>query len=177
LLRFFDQVRFHPVSADDLLRMRAAFPHGGVEVKIEEQPFSYRRYRQFLAAEAESIAAFKQNQQEAFDAERERWAAAGQDIAASAAPVVDPETPTEPAIPPGCFAVTSPVAGSLWRVLRAVGERVGEGEPAIVVEAMKTEITVAAPSVGVVREVRATPGQPVRPGQVLMVCEGIRARA
>jgi urea carboxylase len=170
LLRFFDQIRFYPVGADELLRMRAAFLHGGVDVRIEERPFSYRRYRQFLAAEAESIAAFKQSQQAAFDAERERWAAAGQDIAASVAPA-DPETPAEPVIPAGCFAVTSPVAGSLWRILRAVGDRVAEGDPALLVEAMKTEITVAAPSGGVVREVRAEPGQPVRPGQVLMVCE------
>ncbi len=28
LLRFFDQIRFYPVSADELLRMRAGFPYG-----------------------------------------------------------------------------------------------------------------------------------------------------
>jgi urea carboxylase len=171
LLRFFDQIRFYPVEAAELLEMRAAFPFGGVDVRVEEDVFRARQVQQQLSQQAASIAAFKQRQQAAFVAERERWAAAGQDLAASAAPVEDSEAEVERPLPGGCFAVTSPVAGSLWRVLRAPGDRVEEGEPAILLEAMKTEITVAAPAAGVVREVRAQPGQAVRPGQVLLVCE------
>jgi urea carboxylase len=102
---------------------------------------------------------------------RERWAAAGQDLGAAAAPVDDREAaPAEAPLPDGCFAVRSPLAGSLCRVLRAPGERVAEGEAAVLLEAMKTEISVAAPAAGVVREVRVEPGQLVRPGQVLLVC-------
>jgi urea carboxylase len=173
LLRFFDQIRFYPVDAAELLRMRAAFLHGGVPVRVEEQTFSYRRYRRQLEDDAASIAAFKERQHAAFVAERERWAAAGQDLAAPApAPADADEKGADVAsLPAGCFAVTSPVAGNLWRILRAPGDRLAEGEPAVLVEAMKTEISVAASAAGVVREVRAAPGQPVRPGQVLLVCD------
>jgi urea carboxylase len=174
LLRFFDQIRFYPVDAAELLRMRAAFLHGGVPVRIDEQTFSYRRYRRQIEDDAASIAAFKQRQHAAFVAERERWAAAGQDLAApSPAPAAgeDDDGSNVAPLPAGCFAVTSPVAGNLWRILRAPGDRLAEGEPAVLVEAMKTEISVAASAAGVVREVRAAPGQPVRPGQVLMICD------
>ena len=54
LLRFFDQIRFFPVSAEDLRQARAAFPHGGYSLKIEETQFSYADYRAFLAREAPS---------------------------------------------------------------------------------------------------------------------------
>ena len=51
LLRFFDQIRFYPVDADELLRMRASFPYGGVPVKIEEETLRYRDYKSFLEDE------------------------------------------------------------------------------------------------------------------------------
>ena len=39
LLRFFDQIRFYPVSADELLEYRDAFPHGRFHVRTEETTF------------------------------------------------------------------------------------------------------------------------------------------
>ena len=39
LLRFFDQIRFYPVEADELLDMRDRFPHGKFELKIEQERF------------------------------------------------------------------------------------------------------------------------------------------
>ncbi len=33
LLRFFDKIRFFPVSAEELLEARAAFPHGAYDIK------------------------------------------------------------------------------------------------------------------------------------------------
>jgi len=170
LLRFFDRIRFYPVSASELLSMRARFPYGGVDVAIEEGVFRARDYRRFLETNAASIAAFKETQQAAFVAERERWAAAGQDVVSTAAPAVEPAA-EEAALPAGTFAVTSPVAGNLWRVLVEPGALVAEDEPVLVLEAMKTEITVTAAAAGVVKEVRVPPGQPVRPGQVLLLCE------
>jgi urea carboxylase len=170
LLRFFDQIRFYPVSGRELLQMRAAFLHGRVPIRIEEDTFSFRRYEAFLAAEAAEIAAFRARQRAAFREERERWAAAGQDVVSTTAP--EPIVEEAPApIPDGCFGVTSPVAGSLWRVLRTPGETVADGETVAIVEAMKTEINVLASGPGVVREIRVAPGSPVLPGQVLAVVE------
>jgi urea carboxylase len=169
LLRFFDQIRFYPVGADELLDMRARFPYGGVDVRIEEGTFRAGAYRQFLDAHADAIAAFKKTQQAAFEAERERWAAAGQDVVSTTEAAVE-EPAAEAALPPGCFAITSPVAGNLWRTLVAPGATVEEGGTVALLEAMKTEIAVNAPAGGVVKELRVAPGQAVRPGQVLAVC-------
>jgi urea carboxylase len=73
LLRFFDQIRFYPVSAEELLQMREDFPHGRIELKVEPACLSLREHRRFLQTHAPSIAAFKTRQQAAFEAERARW--------------------------------------------------------------------------------------------------------
>jgi len=39
LLRFFDQVRFFPVSAAELLEIRDAFPYGQYSLQIEPTEF------------------------------------------------------------------------------------------------------------------------------------------
>src|SRR3989454_8932947 len=50
LLRFFDQIRFYEVSAQELLEIREDFPHGGYPLRIEDQPFRLRDYHAFLDA-------------------------------------------------------------------------------------------------------------------------------
>ena len=77
LLRFFDQIRFYPVSADELLALRRDFVAGRAALRIEDGSFRLSDYERFLREQAPSIAAFKQVQQAAFEAERERWRAAG----------------------------------------------------------------------------------------------------
>jgi urea carboxylase len=78
LLRFFDQIRFYPVSADELLTIRRDFPLGRYPLRIEHSTLRLAEYQQFLTDEAEEIAAFRTHQQGAFNAERERWIASGQ---------------------------------------------------------------------------------------------------
>lgn len=78
LLRFFDQIRFYPVEADQLLEMREAFIHGKLEIRIEECSFVPADHERFQKENAASIAAFKRRQQAAFEAEKNRWIAAGQ---------------------------------------------------------------------------------------------------
>ncbi|HEY0710307.1 MAG TPA: carboxyltransferase domain-containing protein, partial [Polyangia bacterium] len=168
LLRFFDQIRFYPVEPAELLRMRAGFLHGRVPLSIEDGTFSFRDYQQRLARDAGSIAAFKQQQQAAFIAERERWRASGQDLVAST-PFEEAAPTPELAIPAGSVGVCSPVAGNLWRVLRSPGEVVAEGDVIAIVEAMKTEINVTAAESGIVREIRAAPGSSLVPGQLIAV--------
>src|SRR3569623_2060239 len=56
LLRFIAQVRFFPVSEDELLKIREDFPLGRYQLKIEEATFSLREYNQILADNNESIA-------------------------------------------------------------------------------------------------------------------------
>jgi urea carboxylase len=170
LLRFFDELRFEPVEAEELLRLREAFPYGKTHVRIEESSFRYSAYRAWLGERADSIVAFKTRQQTAFEAERERWRAAGQDIVAAAPPAVAEST--EPlAVPAGCSAITSPVAGNVWKLVTDVGVVVRAGDALVIVEAMKTEIVVGASLGGIVRSLLVAPGATVMPGQVVAFIE------
>lgn len=78
LLRFFDQLRFYPVSAEELLQIRRDFPLGRYPLRIEHSTLRLAEYQQFLRREAHSIGAFREHQQQAFNAERDRWIASGQ---------------------------------------------------------------------------------------------------
>ena len=168
LLRFFDRVRFHEVGAEELLRFRDDFPHGAARLEITDGEFSLREHRAFLAANKGAIATFKARQQAAFEAERSHWAETGTTLAEA-----DPPPASElDALAPGHEAVTSPVAGSVWKLLVAAGDRVIAGRPLLVLEAMKAEIAVAAPRDGVVAAVRCSEGAVVAMGQRLLDLEG-----
>ena len=77
LLRYFDQIRYYPVSAEELETLRQDFPEGRFNPKIEETSFSLEEYQQFLFENIDSIQSFKRRQQSSFDAERKRWEEAG----------------------------------------------------------------------------------------------------
>ncbi len=166
LLRFFDQVRFYPVSAEELLELRRDFPAGRFTPRIEQSTFKLVDYLAFLSAESEDIHAFRTTQREAFEAERERWRSAGLDVADSAASVSNSETDTD--LPQGHEATVSPVSGSLWKFLVNPGEKVTEGQPVVIVEAMKMEIQVFSAATGTVSALHVKEGQSVQPGQVLL---------
>ena len=172
LLRFFDQLRFYPVSAEELLRLRAEFPYGKANLRIEPATLRLRDYRQFLAVNGESIAAFKARQQAAFDAERERWRSGEREDDGNAELPVDGTGIASShinAIPAGCIAISSPVTGSVWQLHTQVGARAEAGAALIVIEAMKMEIAVQAEQSGTVVELRCQRGQPVAAGETLLV--------
>ncbi len=78
LLRFFDQIRFFPVTEDELIQIRHDFPHGNYNIKIEETMFDFGEYKAFLQENKTDIEQFKLKQQNAFDAERQRWIESGE---------------------------------------------------------------------------------------------------
>jgi urea carboxylase len=169
LLRFFDQIRFYPVSADELVRIRRDFPLGRFELSIEQSTLNLADYQAFLAREAASIGAFREHQQHAFNAERERWIASGQahfDSEELAAPAAQdtPLTANE-------YSIDSHIAGNLWQVQVAVGARVAAGDVLVILESMKMEIPVLAPFTGVVREIPVQPGSGISAGQRVVVLE------
>ena len=63
------------------------------------------------------------------------------------------------------------ITGSIWKVLKAVGDAVEEDEPILIMESMKMEIPVASPEAGVLREVRVKEGDTVDNGTVLALVE------
>ncbi len=73
LLRPFDRIRFYPVSAAELLRMREDFPRGRLQLRIEDGEFSLGAYRAFLADHDREITTFTKRREAAFAAERGRW--------------------------------------------------------------------------------------------------------
>ena len=65
--------------------------------------------------------------------------------------------------------VRSEITGSVWKVEVAVGQSVSEGDTLVIVESMKMEIPVCAPSAGTVREVLVAEGDPVTEDQPVVV--------
>jgi urea carboxylase len=68
-LRFFDRIRWFPVSAEELLDRRADLAAGRTSLDVSEGTFSLAEHEQFLADNADSIAEFRTRQAEAFAAE------------------------------------------------------------------------------------------------------------
>ncbi|MGF6369996.1 urea carboxylase [Paraburkholderia sp. RAU6.4a] len=169
LLRFFDQIRFYEVSADELLRIRADFPLGRFPLRIEESELSLPDYQAFLASESASIEQFRSRQQAAFQAERERWREAGTSEVMFETPVTE-DTQLAP-LHDGEVAVDSEIAGSLWQVKVKTGDAVDAGDVLLIIESMKMEISVCAPCAGTVGEIYVAPGSPVRAGQRVAVVE------
>ena len=157
------------MSADELLTLRKDFVAGRSPLRIEEGAFRLSEYQSWLQDNNESISAFKQCQQTAFEAERERWRVAGLS-----------ETPDEGSAADAAGQgatleafdgdiVASQVSGGVWAVLAKAGATVKAGDALLVVESMKMEITVFAPIDGVVHQVLCSEGQPVSAGQALVL--------
>lgn len=167
LLRFFDQIRFYEVSADELLTMREDFVHGRFELKIEESEFNLKQYNEFLSTNEDSIKTFKDKQQKSFEAERQRWIETGQatyeEDQSAAAPVEESE------IPEGCKAIQSHVPGSVWKICVQEGDEIKKGDTLLIVESMKMEINILAPSDGTIEKLLTTESSPTNKGQNLVI--------
>ncbi|WP_027945913.1 urea carboxylase [Amycolatopsis taiwanensis] len=168
LLRYFDRISWYPVSAEELLELRAASAAGQLELDIADGEFTLAGYQRFLAVNAESIAGFRARQAEAFEAERRAWAAAGE---------FDPRPEPEPvsvsaarvSALTGGQVVTAPFAATVWRVDVRPGDRVEKAQPLMAVEAMKTETLLPSPAPGVVVELLVEPGSEVASGTPVAV--------
>ncbi len=170
LLRFFDQIRFFPVSAEELAEWRRDFPHGRRSIAIEETTFRLADYRAFLADNAASIAAFESTRQAAFDAERAAWEASGEFDRVSALLGADSGAVDAAAIevPEGADLIEAPFGGSVWKLLVSPGDTVAEGEVIAVIEAMKMECPFEAPASGTVEAVYIAESQSVHPGAPML---------
>jgi biotin carboxyl carrier protein len=101
-----------------------------------------------------------------------------------------PPTPGRPSAPPGELvpperrpaspkplaslasgAVTSPMAGQIISILVQPGDAVKQGQPLLVLEAMKMENQITAPLPGTVKRIEVEKGESVEEGQVLVVLE------
>ncbi len=168
LLRFFDQVRFYPVTEAELDALRADFREGRAAVRIEEEVFDFAAQQRFLAQQADSIAAFQARQKRAFDAEVALWKA-GEAEAAQHAAEIEPDLEPQAALSEGERLVSADMCGNVWKIPVQVGQSVSAGDTLVVVEAMKMELSVVAPAAGTVAAIRCAPGKPVNAGDPLIV--------
>ena len=173
LLRFFDRVKFFPVSHEELTTARRDFPLGRYPIRIDDGVFRLSDYRRFLARNSEEISAFETRRRQAFDAERADWEARGEFARIEALTAESPETApiSEMSLPEGCELVEAPLGGSVWKVSVRPGDRVEAGDVLAVIEAMKTECDVPSPSAGIVREVYAREREPVAAGAPIIALE------
>jgi urea carboxylase len=169
LLRFFDQIRFYPVDAKELLEMREAFPLGQLEVKLEEHHFRLADYLRFLDRENASISGFKTAQQAAFEAERQRWLETGQLNFSTETPVTVSDDASSRFA--NAHLVESHVPGNIWKVRTQQGSKVRRGEVLVIVESMKMEIAIEATASGTVLEVLVGEGRAIAAGQALVAIQ------
>ena len=170
LLRFFDQIRFYEVSAEELVQIREQFPRGEYPLKMETTQFSLKQYQQFLAENQTSIDAFTQQRNAAFETELQHWIDSGQFHFDSETVAADPSE-QETNLSPGCVAVESHVAGNLWQWQVKEGDSVQTGQVVCVLESMKMEIDVVATESGTVKQICRQQGQQVSAGQPLLILE------
>jgi acetyl-CoA carboxylase biotin carboxyl carrier protein len=67
--------------------------------------------------------------------------------------------------------VLSEMVANVWKVLVRPGVTVAAGDPLVILESMKMEIPVEAPTEGTVIEVRVEEGAVVQEGDVIAVIE------
>ncbi len=163
LLRFFDQVRFYPVSEPELLRLRADFAAGTLDVKTEDVVFRLDEHEAFLAANQDSIAEFKARQAIAYEQEVSLWREDDGSLNTREVVITETKTEGEP--------IAATISGNVWKLLVEPGEAVQNGQVVAIVEAMKMEFAIEAPRDGVIAHCACTPGQLVQMGQTLVTLE------
>lgn len=67
--------------------------------------------------------------------------------------------------------VKAHITGTVWKVEVAVGDKVSEGDTVVILESMKMEMPVEAPTSGTVKEIKVSPNSPVEEDAVLLIIE------
>lgn len=76
-----------------------------------------------------------------------------------------------PALPQGELAIRAPIPGLVVKVLIAVGDEIIDGQPLVILEAMKMENELRSLRAGVVRSITVVEGQRVEQNEVLLVVD------
>jgi len=153
------------VTEAELNEWRADFENGRAQIQIEETEFDYADYVQFLDNEAESIAAFKDKQQQAFSTEVSRWK---EEFA------TQPEQHVEQANHVDYSHLSSlnaSMTGNIWKIFVEHGQEIKKGETVAIIEAMKMELPVYAEEDGIVKAIICRAGQTVHSGEPLVYME------
>ena len=93
---------------------------------------------------------------------------------AAPAPAPTPAPASTPAPAPaqaaaGDTPVNSPMPGSVFKIVTREGQSVTAGETLLILEAMKMEIEVAAPTAGTVKQIAVSEGNTIETDQLLVM--------
>lgn len=67
--------------------------------------------------------------------------------------------------------VTAHITGNVWKIEKKTGDAVSEGDVLIILESMKMEIPIEAPTSGTLKEIKVKETQNVIEGQVVALIE------
>lgn len=92
-------------------------------------------------------------------------------VEAAQASAAEPEAAAPNIVPAGNDAMTSPMPGTILKILVSVGDEVKENQPLLILEAMKMENEVVASANGKVTGLHVTLGQVVNAGDSLITID------
>jgi len=167
LLRFFDQVKFYPVTNEELEDIRDKFLYGKFSLTIEEKSFKLKEYKEFLEKNKEKSDTFQIKRQKAFEEERQMWKEKGLDsFDTSIEAVMDKDEIT---LADDEEAVESIMAGNIWKIEVKVGDKIKSGDVLVILESMKMEVEIEAEVSGTVSQILYKEGDNINSGDVLVV--------
>lgn len=169
LLRFFDQIRFFEVSADELTEFRREFPKGQASLRIESTEFSLPDYQNWLSENESSIAEFTATREQAFEEELQRWRDDGQ--LTFVAPEATASSAESDEMPESVTSIDSSISGNVWKIEVQEGSAIVNGQTLLILESMKMEIAIHAQEAGVIKKIWVHTGQDVQAGQCLIWLE------
>jgi urea carboxylase len=167
LLRFFDQIKFYPVTTEELHDIREKFLYGKYPLKIEEKSFKLKEYKEFLIENEKESKEFQTQRQKAFQDERLMWKEKGLDSFDTKIEVTEDKDAL--ILADDEEAVESIMSGNIWKIEVKVGDKVEAGEVLVILESMKMEVDIEAEMSGVVSQILYKEGDNIESGDVLVV--------
>ena len=182
LLEMFDQIRFFPVSEEQLEQMRWNFRNEKLKIKVEETDFNIREYNDELAQHKEEIEDYQRRQREAaarMNVEEQKSLARlkesleqkekdGQHCQSRGTTNIREKAV---ALEEGQIGVYADMPAMIGEIRVKAGDRVSEGDTLLLLFAMKMEHSVYSSVTGVVRSVVAKSGDMTKPGDLLAILE------
>ncbi|ETJ47642.1 urea carboxylase [Pseudoalteromonas agarivorans] len=170
LLRFFDQIKYYPVSHEELMQTREDFVLGKWQPKIEQAVVSMPELQKQWQQNQKNINTFTQQREQAFAEEMEQWKRTGQ------LNYKFEESETEQGeqikLAPGQYLMEATAAGSVWKINAEQNQAVDANESMVILESMKMEIDLTTSESAKVVQVLVKEGQQVHAGQALMILQG-----
>ncbi len=167
LLRFFDQVKFYLVSSDELHDIRDKFLYGKYPLKIENNTFKLKEYKEFLSKNEKEHITFQNSRKDAFEVERLMWKEKGLDK--FNVQNENFELKDELLLSEDEEVVESIMSGNIWKIEVKVGDEIKAGDVLVILESMKMEVDIESDVSGVVSQILFKEGDNVNSGDVLVV--------